>query len=500
MPQTSYPHDIFISYARKDNEALHGEDGWVTQFKDYLENWLIKKRHLKDITIWMDDEDLSGNAMFDEAIQKTIQNTALFFVLHSHNYQDSDYCRKELDWFVKHNPNSLIVNQRSRIFNLLINNISHENWSKDLAGTAGFTLHDAEAQDQYGYPTDPRAVEFNQQMRKLVEDIAKALQVLPKAEQATEQTNNAEPSHKPQIFLAEVADTLRPFRKRLIQEIGDQAIVLPNLPPPFPAQDHQQAVDQQLQQTHLSIHLLDQWQGRQMDDGQHCYPRAQAELAMQKPHSSIIWIPDHLHKDDMEDEQQAQWLHELEHDQRQQHHFQFVRSNRQSLIDQIKQIIEQQLAQNQQAKTDDELRFLIDTHVKDQMSAFELAAKLSGKQIKVGFNQETDDPVQSLENFENAVKEVQNLIIMFGEVAPNWLQGRIQTALKVIANQWHESVALQNIWVCLLPASRNTQTSNNFPPILNIQYLDNSGSSSIDETIIETLLQQSQNKANGGWS
>jgi len=207
-----------------------------------------------------------------------------------------------------------------------------------------------------------------------------------------------------------------------------------------------------------------------------------------------------LHKDDMDDEQQAQWLHELEHDQRQQHHFQFVRSNRQSLIDQIKQIIEQQLAQNQQAQTDDELRFLIDTHVKDQMSAFELAAKLSGKKIKVGFNQETDDPVQSLENFENAVKEVQNLIIMFGEVDPNWLQGRIQTALKVIANQWHESVALQNIWICLLPASRDTQTSNNFPPILNIQYLDNSGSPSIDEGIIETLLQKSQNKANGGWS
>jgi len=219
MPQTRYPHDIFISYARKDNESSpHGEDGWVTQFKDYLENWLIKKRHLKDITIWMDDEDLSGNAMFDEAIQKTIQNTALFFVLHSHNYQDSDYCRKELDWFVKHNPNNLIVNQRSRIFNVLINNISHEDWAEDFAGTTGFTLHDAEAQDQYGYPTDPRTVEFNQQMRKLVEDISKVLEVLPKAEQAADQTeSHPESGDKPQIFLAEVADTLRPFRKRLIQ-------------------------------------------------------------------------------------------------------------------------------------------------------------------------------------------------------------------------------------------------------------------------------------------
>lgn len=99
---SAYQYDIFISYAHDDNDVLSAEAGWVTQFHNYLESWLIKRRRLKGLTIWFDDQ-LNGNTAFDQAIQDGINNSALFFVLHSGNYQDSDYCRKELNWFLEEN-------------------------------------------------------------------------------------------------------------------------------------------------------------------------------------------------------------------------------------------------------------------------------------------------------------------------------------------------------------------------------------------------------------
>ena len=51
-----YDCDIFISYSRDDNVVLPGGNaGWVTQFRDYLENWLVKRRGLKGLKIWFDD-------------------------------------------------------------------------------------------------------------------------------------------------------------------------------------------------------------------------------------------------------------------------------------------------------------------------------------------------------------------------------------------------------------------------------------------------------------
>lgn len=49
---SGYEHDIFISYLRDDNVVLPGETvGWVSQFRQYLEDWLVKRRGLKGLAI-----------------------------------------------------------------------------------------------------------------------------------------------------------------------------------------------------------------------------------------------------------------------------------------------------------------------------------------------------------------------------------------------------------------------------------------------------------------
>lgn len=385
-----------------------------------------------------------------------------------------------------------MVGDESRIFNILIENIHHKDWCDDLSGTSGFKLHDAKEADEYGYPTSPKAERFNQQMRKLVEATASILDKMPKPVQIQETSAN---SNSPKIFIADVADTLQPFRNRLINEIGDKAIILPSLPPPYEAVKHQQKLNQTLDESSLTIHLLDQWAGRKIDDLEDAsFPRLQAETAVNQSQRSLIWVPDTLKAGDIEDEQQAAWLQELESGTRNTSGFQFVRSNRQSFIEQVNQMIEE--LQSNTSTTKQANRFLIDTHQKDQHFAFQLASMLTGKEIKVDFNQESNDPVQSLENFEQAVKEVQNLIIMFGSVAPTWLKGRIEKAIKIVAQQLGTgTTTLDAIWVFMLPNCPGMKAVGEFPKLLKINCLDNSASQTIDHAVIDALLNPNKGAA-----
>ena len=100
---SGYEYDIFISYSRNDNVEIGSSKGWVTGFNEDLYNSLVKLRGLKNLTIWHDDRGLDGNTDFDQAIENRLRKTALLFVLHSRNYLDSQYCRKELEWFYRQN-------------------------------------------------------------------------------------------------------------------------------------------------------------------------------------------------------------------------------------------------------------------------------------------------------------------------------------------------------------------------------------------------------------
>ncbi|MEZ5449806.1 MAG: toll/interleukin-1 receptor domain-containing protein [Thiolinea sp.] len=217
--------DIFISYAHDDNMVLPGETaGWVTQFRDYLENWLVRRRGLSGLNIWFDQRDLRGSMAFDTEIREKIEGSALFFALHSHNYQKSDYCKQELEWFLEYQRQrgGIRFNNDSRLFNILLNNIHHEQWLPAFAGVGCFPLHDApEKSQEFGQPIAPDG--FGTHLRKLEDNTADLLGALREAEAASPVREAPPTTDRPRVFIAHVADTLKPFRQRLISEISAQA-------------------------------------------------------------------------------------------------------------------------------------------------------------------------------------------------------------------------------------------------------------------------------------
>ncbi len=487
-----YDYDIFISYSHDDDDEPSGKNGWVTEFHAYLNNWLVKKRGLKKLKIWI-DEDLKGNIVFDQAIEDRIGRSALFFVIHSKNYHDSDYCRKELDWFFQHNtqrPEGLVVGDESRLFNILINNIPYDEWPESLSeaggSTSGFILHDADDNDTFGFPTSVRDDRFDKQLRKLVEATASILEAFPN--KAQQQDVGEQQTSPVTIFLADVSDTLRRFRKRLIVEIGDTAKVLDALPPPYPLDQHELALDTAFDQASLSIHLLDQWPGHIIEGTEELsYPRLQADKAILHPIPSLIWRPGSLQNDDIEDPLQADWLEQLEQGERKGASFQFIRSGEQALFDQVRETIST-LQQHVTRGDNQSMNFLIDTHQKDQRYAFKLGYLLEERDIDVEFTTESYDPVKSLTDFEQKVRRVRNLIIMFGKVGPDWLKGRIKSTLNTIAEQFgSEDKTLKRIWVVLLPGCPGKESVPELP-LQMIELLDNTSGEDMGSGLLEKLL------------
>ena len=134
-----YTYDIFISYAHVDNETIFGQrDGWIEQFYKNL-NLLLAKRmgRMDTIKIWWDNKKLDGSRLFDESIKEGIRQSAIMLSIVSPGYLASEYCMSELQLFHKKSQQEatgLKVGDRSRILNILLNNIPYTQWPGELGG------------------------------------------------------------------------------------------------------------------------------------------------------------------------------------------------------------------------------------------------------------------------------------------------------------------------------------------------------------------------------
>ena len=140
-----YQHDIFISYAHVDNVAANEEPGWVTRFREHLDVQLSKRvGRIGAVKIWQ-DPSLEGSQLFDKTIEDAINSSGLFIALTSSGYLASEYCQQEVRWFHRkaggESP-GLVVGDRSRFFNVLLNNVPFTEWPAEFGRTSGFPFPD----------------------------------------------------------------------------------------------------------------------------------------------------------------------------------------------------------------------------------------------------------------------------------------------------------------------------------------------------------------------
>lgn len=472
-----FEHDIFISYSHVDNEPVGlREERWVAQFVQHLEVMLWKRAGSREIKIWW-DSSLDGNQAFDDTLQNRISNSAIFLALTSHGYLRSEYCRQELRWFrecAERQSWGLKVGDRPRCVNFLLYNLHHAKWPAELHGQAGLPLHSSTRQDDEGDPLATDEKRFAELMREhsravfnTLKHFKETIESAPaknalgtKPDPAANQKNG---NHKAVVFLAEVSNTLETRRESIANELRQQGIhVIDNIPPPHQSAAHDEAVKVEIARADLAVHLLNDLRGTKIiDDASRRYPQRQVELGLEFAKSQLIWVPQSLDQQTIakiEDTTHRKLLNGLENGNREQSRYRFLRESPSAIarevINRLKELEELRKAEElrrQQAEAATAAT-LIDTHQKDQFKALELGRAIEESHWQPLINPSVDDPALRAQILEDRLKKASKLIVLFGEVAQAWVDGRLREALHIALNT--PNCPLRKLAVCFAKPQR----------------------------------------------
>lgn len=177
---SEFKYDIYVSYARVDNLSL-AREGWVDSFCRSLEDRLDKLiGRIGSVTVWRDDKGVLNENLAYQG-REAINSSAIFLSLLSRGYLRSNYCMEELTTFsesARSSPRGLVVDGKSRIFNVLLQDIPLYEWPQELSGQSGFQFYDS----RFGHPIPPDNKNFGRLMLQLSREISivlKSLKGLP---------------------------------------------------------------------------------------------------------------------------------------------------------------------------------------------------------------------------------------------------------------------------------------------------------------------------------
>ncbi|HYK44683.1 MAG TPA: toll/interleukin-1 receptor domain-containing protein [Parafilimonas sp.] len=489
-----YTYDIFISYAHVDNETIFGQrDGWIEQFYKNL-NLLLAKRmgRMDTIKIWWDNKKLDGSRLFDESIKEGIRQSAIMLSIVSPGYLASEYCMSELQLFHKKSQQEatgLKVGDRSRILNILLNNIPYTQWPAELGGTTGFHFHDAVQSGEFGDPIDFNHPHFTTKMKELRDSVLALCErfhnvhsVLPLTAHAEQQTRE-----NFTIFFGEVADTLRSARKRTISDLEKKGFnIIYGVPPPDDAEAHEQRVKDELKKTELAVHLLDQYPGRDIpgSDDQ-WYSQKQAELALQFAKSKIVWVPAELDFESVEDEKYKIFLQELETGNRSEGSFEYIRGVKSTLSQEVADIAAILKQEHERKKAKGKISVLLDTHFTDQVYAMDVGKALLENDIQAFINPQEDDPRKNINLLAERISHVSKLIFFYGKVSRDWVLERMSAALQVIVTN---NYPIDDFFIYLAPPRKDPNEISLKQRFLKVSVIDNSTNTNLDTSVLNTFL------------
>lgn len=107
-----YENDIFISYAHDDNRPQFGSNGWIDYFEEHLrsmaQGMLGNGPQGEKVKIYR-DQRLRRFGGFDEQLARSLADSAVLICVLSPNYLTSEWCKWELNEFLKHAHSSRIL-------------------------------------------------------------------------------------------------------------------------------------------------------------------------------------------------------------------------------------------------------------------------------------------------------------------------------------------------------------------------------------------------------
>lgn len=473
-----YTYDIFISYSHLDNIRIFDEPhGWIEEFYNDLNVLLSRRIGVTDaIKIWWDTKRLDGSVLFNNSINESIHQSAIMLCLISPGYLKSAYCQKELELFYNKSRQESIglsIANRYRIINVLLNNIPHEKLPKELNGITGFPFHDAKDHDSFGDPLDVKCQQFKNELKELREAIVRLIDEFPK-EVAVPNTGK----NKFTIYFGDVADSLHNIRQRTITELEKQEFnLIYDIPPPYEEFEHENAVKEKLKESNLSVHLLDQFPGRNIQ-GEHTlwYPQKQAELSLQSAKPQLIWVPADINIESIEEKEYKTYLQGFENGTQSAESIKYIKGSKSELTQQIIDLvkdIESQWSQPQKGK----VSVLLDTNYDDQLYALELSRGLLQNQIQPFINPQEEDPKKNINILGDRISQVSKLIFFYGKASRDWVRERMNAALQLILTNKYPA---KDFFIFMVPPHKDPTDLSLNQQFVKVNVINNSDSLQLD--------------------
>ncbi len=468
----AYEIDVLVTYAEKDNEtSKKSEQGWVTQFKKFLELMLMQVLGTKP--------NIVIKSEFDTATAPALDNAAILVTILTKEFAESGRCLDLVEAFYKNAAKS----KTNRVFKVIKSPLSVQEQPPRLRDSLGYEMYqlDDETGTMKEY-SDFFSVEAEKQywmkMVDLAYDIHEALLALKEGDSKTEIKNIY---RRKTIYLAETGHDLSVQRNIIKRELMRHGfVVLPNHTLPIRAVDAERDIRKDLEECTLSIHLIGSAYGEIPEGGERSIVDMQnkiaAETALAKKQakqefSRLIWIAQNLKN--ASDKQRA-FIETLRRDTEAQEGAEIL----QNPLEDFKNIIRQELIetpdsglQEHNAKTVYLVHDRIDAA---EVKPFQEVIEKSGfKILSPAFEGDLLDVrkrhIENLRSFDGA-------IIFKGKVNDQWVRMKVLDLLKapgfgrkkpikgkaIVGAGNLESYKNQNMTVISSDSNRSVETLKNF--------------------------------------
>ncbi len=419
--------DVLITFAEKDNEAAQkSEQGWVSQFKKFLELMLLQVLGSKPNIVLKSE--------FDTATAPALNNAAILVAVLTKDFVQSGRCLDNVETFYKAASSSKI----NRVFKVMKAPLTVQEQPPRLRDLIGYDMYqlDTETGIEKEYSDFFSQEAEKQYWMKLVDlayDIHDALMILNEGDIKSEVKNIYK---RKSIYLAETGHDLsvqRNIIKRELQRHG--YIVFPKNTLPTQINEVEREVKRDLEECSLSIHLIGSAYGEIPEGAERSIVDIQnklaAETALSKKQSKqefsrLIWISQNLKN---ASDKQKSFIDTIKRDTEAQEGAEIL----QNPLEDFKNIMREELLESQERKSVDESggKFIYLVHDKIDDSAVrpfrEVIEKSGFKVLIPAFEGELlevrKQHIENLRNFDGA-------IIFKGKVNDQWVRMKVLDLLK----------------------------------------------------------------------
>ena len=438
---TGCEHDVFLSYAHVDDDALPGmEHGWVTTLVQCLRTRLAQILGRSDsYSLWM-DHDLSGNVSVSRQLMSAVHNTATLVVVLSPGYIASDWCRRERSGFLS----AVAARTGSGVFVIEREPVDEAECPAEFKDLTGYHFWVGEWPNKtvriLGSPAPaPTDRDYYACVDDLCRDLAQELKrqrgtaatmVMAAQSAAVAQTVSAPvPARsqagegRPVVFLAETTDDLETNRSAIRRFLSQMDIdVLPATWYPQEPRAFRQSVQRDLARSELFVQLISEAPGKKPPDLPGGYVALQLEIAKALNKPVLQWRRPGMDLSLVEDGDHRQLL-EME-------------TVRAEGLEEFKREIRRRATEPPPPPPTPLNAFVfVDMETADRPLAERVCGLLESYGAEYSLPAQSDDPGENRRDLEQNLLNSDVVIVVYGNTTATWVRSQLLAFRKILAQR-----------------------------------------------------------------